>query len=131
MSRTDLIADALTMIRNAVMAKKENVDIPASNTLKSIFEILKKEDYIENFKFIKDKKQGILRIYLKYIGAKPAIANLRRVSKPGLRVYVKRDKIPNVLRGRGIAVISTSKGIVTNKEAKATGLGGEVMAYIW
>ena len=131
MSRTDLIADALTMIRNATMAKKENVDIPASKTLKSISEILKREDYIDNFKLIEDKKQGILRIYLKYMGEKPAIRNIKRISKPGLRVYVKHEKVPSVLRGRGLAFISTSKGIVTDKEAKAQGLGGEVIAYIW
>jgi len=131
MSRTDLIADAFCMIRNAIMAKKENVDIPASGTLKSILEILKKENYIDNFKQIEDKKQGILRIYLKYLSGKPAIRNLQRVSKSGLRVYVKRDKVPSVLRGKGIAVISSSKGIMTNIEAKAQNIGGEVMAYIW
>ena len=131
MSRTDLIADAFCMIRNAIMAKKENVDIPASGTLKSILEILKRENYIDNFKQIEDKKQGILRIYLKYLSGKPAIRNLQRVSKSGLRVYVKRDKVPSVLRGKGIAVISSSKGIMTNIEAKAQNIGGEVMAYIW
>jgi len=131
MSRTDLIADAFTMIRNAVMAKKENVDIPASGALKSILEILKREDYISNFKLIEDKRQGILRIYLKYIDTKPAISNIKRISKPGLRVYVKRDKIPSVLRGRGLAIISTSKGVFTDKEARTQGVGGEVIAYIW
>lgn len=131
MSRTDLIADVFTMIRNATMAKKENVDVPASNTIKSILEILKRENYIEDIKLIEDKKQGQLRIYLKYIANKPAIRNIKRISKPGLRVYVKRDKVPSVLRGRGIAVISTSKGIFTDKEAKAAGLGGEIIGYIW
>lgn len=131
MSRTDLIADAFCVIRNAILAKKENVDIPASNTLKAILGILKKENYIDNFKAIEDKKQGILRVYLKYINFKPAIRNLKRISKPGLRVYVKHDKVPNVLRGRGIAIISTSKGILTNREAKAQSAGGEVIAYIW
>lgn len=131
MARTDLIADAFTMIRNALMAKKENLDIPASNTLKSIFEILKKESYIETFKPIEDKKQGVLRVYLKYLAGKPAIRNIKRISKPGLRVYVKRDKVPSVLRGRGIAIISTSKGIVTDKEARESGLGGEIIGYIW
>ena len=131
MSRTDLIADAFCIIRNAIMAKKENVDVPASGTLKSILEILKRENYIDNFKQIEDKKQGILRIYLKYLSGKPAIRNLQRVSKSGLRVYVKRDKVPSVLRGKGIAVISSSKGIMTNIEAKAQNIGGEVMAYIW
>jgi len=131
MSRTDLIADALTMIRNAIMAKKENVDVPASNTLKSILEILEKENYIDAFKAIEDKKQGVLRIYLKYLSGKSAIINIKRVSRPGLRVYVKKDKIPMVLRGRGLAIVSTSKGLVTDKEARESGLGGEVLAYIW
>jgi len=131
MSRTDLIADAFTIIRNAIMAKKENVDVPASKMLKSIFEILKRENYIDNFKPIEDKKQGILRIYLKYINFKPAIRNIKRISKSGLRVYVNRHKIPSVLRGRGLAIISTSKGIITDKEAKAQGLGGEIIGYIW
>ncbi|MBM3245809.1 MAG: 30S ribosomal protein S8 [Candidatus Omnitrophica bacterium] len=131
MSRTDLIADAFTIIRNAIMVKKETVDVPASGTLKSIFEILKKEEYIDDFKPIEDKKQGILRVYLKYTQAKPAISNIKRVSRSSLRVYVKRDKIPSVLRGRGLAIISTPKGIVSNKEAKAQGMGGEVIAYIW
>jgi len=131
MSRTDLIADAFTIIRNGIMAKKENVDVPASKILKSILEILKRENYIDNFKLIEDKKQGILRIYLKYINFKPAIRNIKRISKSGLRVYVNRHKIPSVLRGRGLAIISTSKGIITDKEAKAQGLGGEIIGYIW
>ena len=131
MSRTDLIADAFTMIRNAIMAKKENVDIPASNTLKSIVEILKKENYIENFKLIEDKKQGILRIYLKYIAHKPAIRNIKRVSRPGLRVYVKGKKVPSVLRGRGLAIVSTSQGLKTDRQARELGLGGEIIGYIW
>ncbi len=131
MSRTDLIADALTIIRNAIMAKKEAVDVPASNTLKSILEILKREDYIDDFKLVEDKRQGILRTYLKYINMESAIRSIKRISKPGLRIYVKRDKIPFVLRGRGLAIISTSKGLLTDKEARQEGLGGEVMAYVW
>lgn len=131
MSRTDLIADAFTMIRNAIMAKKENVDIPASGTLKSILEILKREEYIDNFKFIEDKKQGILRIYLKYKAAKSALSHIKRVSKPGLRVYVKHDEVPSVLRGRGMSILSTSKGILSGEEARQNGLGGEVIAYVW
>jgi small subunit ribosomal protein S8 len=131
MSRTDLIADVFTMIRNAMMAKKENVDVPASNTIKSILEILKKEGYIDNFKLIEDKKQGVLRIYLRYIAGRPAIRNIRRVSRPGLRAYVKRKSVPSVLRGRGIAIVSTSKGIITDKEARDKGVGGEVIGYIW
>ncbi len=131
MSRTDLIADAFTIMRNAIMAKKENVDVPASNSIKSILGILKKENYIENFKLIEDKKQGLVRIYLRYIAGKPAIRNIKRVSKSGLRVYVKKDKVPLVLRGKGIALVSTSKGIVTDKEARESGIGGELIGYIW
>ena len=128
--RTDLIADALTIMRNALMAKKENVDIPGSNTLKNILEILKKENYIDNFKPIEDKKQGVLRVYLKYVNARPAMRSIKRISKPGLRSYVKRAKVPSVLRGRGLAIISTSQGIITDKEAREKGIGGEVIAYV-
>jgi small subunit ribosomal protein S8 len=131
MSRTDLIADTFTMIRNAIMAKKENLDVPASKRSGEILEILKRENYIDNYKLIEDKKQGILRIYLKYTGNKSAIRTIKRVSRPGLRIYVKRDKIPRVLRGKGIAIISTSKGILTDKEAKVQGIGGEVIGYVW
>lgn len=131
MSRTDLIADAFTMIRNAIMAKKDNVDIPASGTIKAIAEILKKENYIENFKLIDDKKQGKVRVYLKYIASKSAIRSIKRVSKPGLRIYVRRHKVPIVLRGRGIAIISTSKGIMLDKDARDLGLGGEIIGYVW
>ncbi len=130
MSRTDLIADAFTIIRNGIMAKKDIVDIPASTTINSILDILKKESYIENFKLMEDKKQGIARIYLKYIAHKPAIRMIKRISKPGLRVYVNKLKVPSVLRGRGLAIISTSKGIVTDKQAKELGVGGEVIGYI-
>lgn len=131
MSRTDLIADTFTMIRNAIMAKKDNLDVPASNSIKAILEILKSEEYIDTFKLIEDKKQGVFRIYLKYASGKPAISNIRRVSRPGLRIYVKRDKMPSVLRGRGLAIISTSKGIITDKQAREQGLGGEVIGYVW
>ena len=131
MSRTDLLADSFTMIRNAIMAKKENVDLPALKTTKSILGILKSEGYIDNFKQVEDKRQGILRVYLKYTLGKPAIRNIKRVSKPGLHVYVKRDKVPSILRGKGLAIISTSKGIMTDSEARAQGMGGEVMGYIW
>lgn len=131
MSRTDLIADTFTAIRNAIMAKKENVDVPASNMTKSILEILKKENYVDNFKFIEDKKQGILRIYLRYIAGKSAIRNIQRVSKPGLRLYVSKRKVPLVLRGRGLAIISTSRGIMTDREARELNTGGEIIGYIW
>lgn len=131
MSRTDLLADSFAMIRNAIMAKKENVDLPALKTTKSILEILKREGYIDNFKPIEGKGQGILRVYLKYTLGKPAIRNIKRVSKPGLHVYVKRDKVPFILRGKGLAIISTSKGVMTDNEARAQGLGGEIIGYIW
>ena len=130
MSRTDLIADVFTMIRNAMMVKKENIDVPASSGIKAILEILKKEGYIENLKPIEDKKQGLIRIYLKYIAGKSAIRSIKRVSRPGLRVYAKKEKLPIVLRGRGIALISTSSGLLTNNEAREKGLGGEVIGYI-
>jgi len=131
MSRTDLIADILTMIRNSIMIKRENVDVPALKTMKSILEILKREGYIDNFKEVEDKRQGMLRVYLKYTLGKPAIKNIKRISKPGLRVYVKRDTIPLVLRGKGLSILSTPKGIMTGKEARAKGIGGEVLCYVW
>ncbi|MDI6758060.1 MAG: 30S ribosomal protein S8 [Candidatus Omnitrophota bacterium] len=131
MSRTDLIADAFTIIRNAIMAKKDTVDIPASGILGAILEILKKENYIENFKLIEDSKQGRIKVYLKYIHDKPAIKNLKRISKSSTRIYVKADKVPLVLRGRGMAIITTSKGILTDREARELNTGGEVIAYVW
>ncbi len=131
MSRTDLISDVFTIIRNASCIKKQVVNVPASLVIKSIADILKKEGYIENFKFIDDRKQGILRVYLKYINEKPVINNIKRISKPGLRIYVKKDKIPFVLRGRGIAIISTPQGILTDREARQKAIGGEVIGHVW
>ncbi len=131
MSRSDLIADIFTIIRNAIMIKRETVDLPSSNNIKAIMAILKKNEYIENFKLIEDKKQGMIRVYLKYVAGKSAIRNIKRISKPGLRVYVGGKKVPAVLRGRGLAIISTSKGVITDKEAKELGVGGEVIGYIW
>ena len=131
MSRTDLIADVFTIIRNAIMIKKDAVDLPASNNIKSIMEILKENDYIDNFKLIEDKKQGLVRVYLKYIAGKPAIRNIKRISKPGLRVYSRGAKLPVVLRGRGMAIVSTSKGILSDKKARELGVGGEIIGYIW
>ena len=119
------------MIRNAFMAHKENLDVPASKITQSIMEILKRENYIDNFKLIEDKKQGILRIYLKYNGKKSAIKTIRRVSKPSLRIYSKMTKIPNVLRGKGLAIVSTPKGILTDREAREMGVGGEILAFVW
>jgi small subunit ribosomal protein S8 len=131
MSRTDLIADVFTIIRNAIILKKDAVDLPASNNIKAIIAILKDNEYIDNFKLIEDKKQGVIRVYLKYAAGKPAIRNLKRISRPGLRVYVTGKKIPLVLRGRGLAIISTSKGVVTDKQAREQGVGGEVVGYVW
>lgn len=131
MSRTDLISDAFTIIRNAIMIKRENVDVPASKTIRSILEVLKKENYIDTYKEIEDKKQGILRVYLRYLAGKSAIRNIKRVSKPSLRMYVKCDKVPLVLKGKGLAIVSTSKGIVTDTQARELGIGGEIIGYVW
>lgn len=129
---TDPIADMLTRIRNANKAKHESVDIPASNMKKAIAQILLDEGYIKNFQIINDGKQGIIKISLKYGPNKSATVNgLRRVSKPGLRVYASCDELPRVLKGLGVAIISTSKGIMTDKEARKANVGGEVLAFIW
>ncbi len=128
---TDPIADMLTRIRNANNAKHETVDVPASNMKKSIAQILLDEGYIKNFQIIDDETQGVIRITLKYDGKDKVITSLRRVSKPGLRVYVGADELPRVLRGLGIAIISTSKGVMTDKAARAAHIGGEVLAFVW
>jgi len=132
MQITDPIADMLTRIRNASTAKHDTVDVPASNMKKAIAEILMEEGYIKNFQLIDNSTQGIIRITLKY-GANKAktINGLRRISKPGLRVYAKSEELPKVLKGLGIALISTSKGIMTDKKARQEHVGGEVLAYIW
>ena len=132
MNTTDPIADMLTRIRNANSSKHKTVDIPSSNMKKAIATILFNEGYITAFEEIDDSHQGIIRITLKYDekGAR-VIDGLRRISKPGLRVYASKDELPQVLNGLGIALISTSKGIKTDKEARAEGLGGEVLAYVW
>ncbi|HEY8349677.1 MAG TPA: 30S ribosomal protein S8 [Clostridiales bacterium] len=132
MQITDAIADMLTRIRNASSAKHESVDIPASNIKKDMARILLDEGYIKDVEFIEDGKQGIIRIFLKYTGNKQSvISGIKRISKPGLRVYAKKDELPKVLGGLGIAVISTSKGVMTDKKARAEGVGGEVLAFIW
>lgn len=132
MVMTDPIADFLTRIRNANMVMHENVEVPASKTKLAIAEILKNEGYIKDFEQIEDGKQGVIRVYLKYGADKTkVITGLRRISKPGLKVYCKKDEVPKVLGGLGIAIISTSKGIVTDKEARKLGLGGEVICYVW
>jgi len=132
MVMTDPIADFLTRIRNGNMVMHETVEAPSSKMKLAIAEILKDEGYIKNYEYIEDGKQGILRIYLKYGDKKTrVISGIKRISKPGLRVYVKKDEIPRVLGGLGTAVISTSKGIMTDKRARKEGLGGEIICYIW
>ena len=132
MQITDAIADMLTRIRNAGSAKHESVDVPASNLKRSIAQILLDEGYIKGFEEIDDGKQGILRITLKYTANKQnVITGIRRISKPGLRVYASKDELPKVLGGLGIAIISTSKGVMTDKKARSEGVGGEVLAFVW
>ena len=132
MTMSDPIADMLTRIRNANMVRHEKVEIPASKMKKEIAEILKREGFIRDAEYIEDNKQGIIRIFLKY-GAnnERVITGLKRISKPGLRVYAKAQEVPKVLGGLGIAIISTSKGVMTDKEARQAKSGGEVVCYVW
>lgn len=132
MQITDPIADLLTRIRNANSSKHETVDVPASNMKKAIVDILDKEGYIKSYKVIEDGKQGVIRINLKYgPNHEKVISGLKRVSKPGLRFYAGADELPRVLKGMGIAIVSTSKGIMTDKQARKANVGGEVLAFIW
>ena len=132
MQITDTIADLLTRIRNASSAKHDTVDIPASNMKKAIVQILLDEGFIKNFAVIEDGKQGIIRVTLKYGENKTsAISGLRRVSKPGLRIYANVEEMPKVMKGLGIALISTSKGIMTDRQARKENVGGEVLAFVW
>ena len=132
MQITDPIADMLTRIRNANSAKHETVDVPVSNMKKAIADILLEEGYIKSYEIIDDGKQGMIHITLKYGANKEkVISGLQRVSKPGLRVYAGREELPRVLKGLGIAIISTSKGIMTDKKARAEKIGGEVLAFVW
>lgn len=132
MSMTDPIADLLTRIRNGAMAKLQKVDIPSSNMKVGIVTVLKNEGYVKNYKLISDQKQGVLRIYLKYINdTDSVISEIKRVSKPGGRRYVKSDKIPSVKHGLGIAILSTSKGLLTDKVARESGVGGELICTVW
>lgn len=131
MVMTDPIADLLTRIRNANMVRHEKLEVPASKIKREIAEILKREGFIRDVEFIEDDKQGVLRIFLKYSGNERVITGLKRISKPGLRVYAKADEVPRVLNGLGIAILSTSNGVVTDKEARAKQVGGEVLAYVW
>lgn len=128
---TDPIADMLTRIRNANNARHNTVDVPASNMKKSIAKILLDEGYIKHYKIEDDGLQGMIHITLKYNGKEKVISGLRRVSKPGLRVYVGADELPRVLRGLGVAIVSTSKGVMTDKAARANHVGGEVLAFVW
>ena len=132
MQITDPVADMLTRIRNANTAKHESVDVPASNLKKAIAKILLDEGYIKSYEVVEDGTQGVIRIQLKYLaGKEKVISGLRRVSKPGLRVYAGGDVLPRVLKGLGIAIISTSKGVMTDKAARANHVGGEVLAFVW
>ncbi|MBO5040753.1 MAG: 30S ribosomal protein S8 [Clostridia bacterium] len=131
MQMSDVIADMLTRIRNASNAKHETVDIPASNMKKSIADILVKEGYIKGYNIVEDGKQGIIRVTLKYNGKDKAIKGLRRVSKPGLRIYASCEDMPRVMNGLGVAIVSTSKGVMTDKEARKNNIGGEVLAFVW
>lgn len=132
MQITDAIADMLTRIRNASSAKHESVDIPASNIKKDVARILLDEGYVKNVEYIEDGKQGLIRIALKYTGNKQnVITGIKRISKPGLRVYANKDELPKVLGGLGVAIISTSRGVMTDKKARTEGVGGEVLAFIW
>lgn len=132
MVMTDPIADMLTRIRNANMVRHEKLELPASKMKTEIADILKREGYVRDYEVIEDNKQGILRIFLKYgPNNERVITGLKRISKPGLRVYAKADEVPRVLNGLGTAIVSTSKGVLTDKEARAQAVGGEIIAYIW
>ena len=132
MQMSDVIADMLTRIRNANNAKHQTVDIPASNLKKAIAEILTEEGYVKSYQVLEDGKQGTIRITLKYLqGKQKVIRGIRRVSKPGLRIYASCEDMPSVMNGLGIAIVSTSKGIMTGKKARALNVGGEVLAFVW
>ena len=132
MQITDPIADLLTRIRNASSAKHETVEVPASKMKKAIVEILFAEGYIKKYEVIDDERQGVIKIWLKYVeGKKAVISGIKRVSKPGLRVYASKEDMPRVLKGLGIAIVSTSKGIMTDKQARRENVGGEVVACVW
>lgn len=131
MSVSDPIANTLTLLRNALEARKETVEFPASKLLERMMGIFKNDGYIEDYRLLKDNKQGILKVYLKYENNKPLIIGVKRISRPSLRVYADRDRVPRVLNGLGTAVISTSKGVITDREARKLKVGGEVICHIW
>ncbi len=129
---TDPIADMLTRIRNANMVRHEKLELPASKMKKEIADILKREGFVTDYELVEDNKQGVLRIFLKYgANEERVITGIKRISKPGLRVYAKADEVPRVLNGLGIAIVSTSKGVLSDKEARSQAVGGEVLAYVW
>ena len=131
MQISDVIADMLTRIRNANNAKHETVDVPASNVKKAIADILVSEGYIKSYQVVEDGKQGTLHITLKYVGKQKVIQGIRRVSKPGLRIYSGCEEMPKVMNGLGVAIVSTSKGIMTDKQARKEHIGGEILAFVW
>lgn len=132
MAVTDPIANMLTIIRNASSSKKEVAEVKNSILTEEIIKIFKREDFISNYKLIKDNKQGVLRIYLKYMkSGNPAILGIKRISKPGLRIYKKADELPRVYGGLGVAIVSTSKGLLTDQEARKNKHGGEIICYVW
>lgn len=132
MVMTDPIADFLTRVRNANLARHESLEVPASNVKKEIANILKREGFVKNVEVVEDDKQGVIRVFLKYgQDNERVITGLKRISKPGLRVYAKAGDVPKVLNGLGIAIVSTSEGVVTDKEARAKNIGGEILAYVW
>ncbi|MBI3601666.1 MAG: 30S ribosomal protein S8 [Candidatus Omnitrophica bacterium] len=131
MSVSDPIADTLTVVRNALHAHKETVEFPASKLLERVLSIFKNDGYVEDYRLLKDDKQGVLKVYLKYENNKPAIMGLKRISRPGLRVYADNFRIPRILNGLGTAVLSTSKGVISDREARKLKIGGEVICSIW
>jgi small subunit ribosomal protein S8 len=131
MAVTDPIADFLTRIRNASKARKPRVDIPASNMKRSLAEILKSQNFIKDYSIVEDNKQNVIRVELKYTNGSPAISGLKRISKPGLRIYKNSGDLPRVLNGLGVAVVSTPKGLLTDKDARTQSVGGEIVCYIW
>jgi len=131
MTMTDPISDMLTRVRNANTALHSSVEMPASRLKIAIAELLKSEGYIQDFEVVKDNKQGILRVKLRYDNKRRVITGIKRISKPGLRVYARKDEIPRVLGGLGVAIISTSQGVMVDRQARTAGLGGEVLCYVW
>ncbi len=131
MSVTDPIADSLTIIRNAIHVKKETAEFPASKLLERVVDIFKTDGYIEDYRLLKNEKQGVLKVYLKYENNKSSVMGIKRISRPGLRVYAENNRIPRVLNGLGTAVLSTSKGVISDREARKLKIGGEIICYIW